>query len=141
MDSDGTAESVVIKQKKTSSRITTRKKKMDINIPEPSIGQVDYYLEKWKELENYRLQEDALNKLFIELCPKNRDITDILWKASTLNNFYSTNIFSIYPVAKHIHKLDIDSRLEASNVGLFVDIQQVMIRGKKKNFYSFATKY
>lgn len=56
LDSDGTAESVVIKQKKTSSRITTRKKKMDINIPEPSIEQVDYYLEKWKELENYRLQ-------------------------------------------------------------------------------------
>ncbi|WP_443032031.1 hypothetical protein, partial [Streptococcus parasuis] len=99
------------------------------------------YLEKWIELENYRLQEDALNKLFFELCPQNTDIADILLKASTLNNFYSTNIFSIYPVAKHIHELNIDSRLEVGDVGLVVDIQQVKIGEKKKNFYSFATKY
>lgn len=139
--SDGTAESVVQKQKKMDSRIATRKKKMGIDVPEPSNEQVDYYLEKWKELENYRLQEDALNKLFFELCPQNRDITDILLKASTLNNFYSTNIFSIYPVAKHIHGLDIDSRLESGDVSLVTDIQQIIIGEKKKNFYSFATKY
>ena len=141
LDYEGITESVVLKQKKTSSRKTTRKKKMDIDIPEPSNEQVDNYLEKWKELENYRLQEDALNKLFFELCPENKDITDILLKASTLNNFYNTNIFSIYPVAKHIHQLDIDSRLETGDVGLVADIQQVMIGEKKKNFYSFASKY
>jgi len=141
LDSDGTAESVLKKQKKTGSRTTTRKKKIKVDVPSPSNEQVDYYLEKWKELENYRLQEDALNKLFFELCPENKDIADILIKASTLNNFYSTNIFSIYPVAKHIHELDIDSRLEAGDAGLVADIQQVMIGGKKKNFYSFATKY
>lgn len=91
--------------------------------------------------ENYRLQEEALNKLFFELCPKNSDITDILLKASTLNNFYSTNIFSIYPVAKHIFNLNIDSRLKAGDVTLVGDIQHVIIGDAKKNFYSFASKY
>ncbi|MCD6436599.1 MAG: hypothetical protein J7L15_09515 [Clostridiales bacterium] len=138
---DGVVEPPVISQTKSISRQYSRKKKKEIDIPDPSINQVEIYLKKWKELENYRLQEDALNKLFFELCPKNKDITDILLKASTLNNFYSTNIFSIYPVAKHIHNLDIDSRLESGDVGLVSDIQQIIIGEKKKNFYSFATKY
>jgi len=62
-------------------------------------------------------------------------------KAATLNDFYSTNIFSIYPVAKHICALDIDARLTAGDVTLVEDIQYVTISGKKKRFYSFATKY
>ena len=33
--------------------------------------------------------------------PKNSDINDILIKCSSLNDFYITNIFSIFPVAKH----------------------------------------
>lgn len=113
----------------------------NIQIPDPSIDQVEVYLEKWNGLENYRLQEEALNKLFFELCPRNVDITDILLKTSTLNNFYSTNIFSIYPVAKHIYSLDIDSRLHAGDVTLVRDLQYVMIGETVKNFYSFATKY
>ena len=122
-------------------RTSNNKRKIKVDVPSPSIEQVDLYLDKWVELENYRLQEDALNKLFFELCPKNNNITDILLKASTLNNFYSTNIFSIYPVAKHIHGLDIDYRLESGDVGLVVDIQKTIIGEKEKNFYSFATKY
>lgn len=62
-------------------------------------------------------------------------------KASTLNDFYSTNIFSIYPVAKHICALDIDARLKAGDVTLVGDIQYVPIGDTEKNFYSFATKY
>lgn len=139
--SDGTAEPVAPKQEKTAKPVDTRKKKVNIVIPDPSNDQVELYLKKWYGLENYRLQEDALNKLFFELCPKNQAITDILLKASTLNNFYSTNIFSIYPVAKHICALDIDARLEAGDVTLVGDIQYVNIGETLKNFYSFATKY
>jgi hypothetical protein len=36
----------------------------------PNLVEVKRYLEKWQTLENYRLQEDALNKLFVELCPQ-----------------------------------------------------------------------
>lgn len=110
-------------------------------IPTPSIKQVNKYLKKWDSLENYHLQEEALDKLFIELCPKNTKIEDILIKCATLNDFYSTNIFSIYPVAKHILSLTIDKRLAKGDSSLVDDIKMVKIKGVKKNFYSFATKY
>ncbi|WP_416148943.1 hypothetical protein ACM26V_22175 [Salipaludibacillus sp. HK11] len=139
--SDGTAEPSTPNQENTADRTYTRKKKMDVNVPDPSIEQVEFYLAKWDGLENYYLQEEALNKLFFELCPKNTDIIDVLLKASTLNDFYSTNIFSIYPVAKHICALDIDSRLKAGDVSLVRDIQYVTIGDSERNFYSFATKY
>ncbi len=129
------------KQEKTANRAYTRKKKMDVDVPYPSIEQVEFYLTKWDGLENYHLQEDALKKLFTELCPKNIDVIDVLLKASTLNDFYSTNIFSIYPVAKHICYLDIDLRLKAGDVTLVRDIQYVTISDTLKNFYSFASKY
>ena len=139
--SDGTAEPSAPRQEKTTNRAYTRKKKMDIDVPDPSINQVEFYLEKWDSLENYHLQEDALNKLFFELCPKNTDVLDILLKASTLNDFYSTNIFAIYPVAKHIRDLGIDARLKAGDVTLVGDIQYVPIGNTLRNFYSFASKY
>jgi hypothetical protein len=103
--SDGNAQAFTTRQEKIDNPSKSRKKRLDGEVPAPSIDQVDFYLEKWDGLENYHLQEDALHKLFFELCPKNTDIVDILLKASTLNDFYSTNIFSIYPVAKHIYNL------------------------------------
>ncbi len=116
-------------------------RKSDISVPGPSKEQMEYYLAKWDELENYHLQEDALDKLFLKLCPKNADITDILLKVSTLNDFYSTNIFSVYPVAKHILSLGVDARLKAGDVTLVNDIKQININGTERNFYSFASKY
>ena len=62
-------------------------------------------------------------------------------KAATLNDFYSTNIYSIYPVAKHILELDIDRSLAVGRVDLVDDIQTVMVRWKEMHFYSFASKY
>ena len=41
----------------------------------------------------------------------NTSIENILIKCSVLNDFYSTNIFKVYPVAVHILDLDIDDRL------------------------------
>lgn len=120
---------------------TIRKRKVNVEIPTPCASEVELYLSKWDELEHYRLQEDALDKLFFTLCPENKDISDVLLKVSTLNDFYSTNIFSIYPVAKHITSLDIDVRLKAGDVTLVGDIQRVVINGTERNFYSFATKY
>lgn len=139
--SDGTNETSTPKQENIANHAYRHKKKTEVNVPEPSIEQVEFYLAKWDTLENYRLQENALNKLFFELCPNNTDIIDVLLKASALNDFYSTNIFSIYPVAKHICTLDIDARLKAGDVTFVGDIQYVNIGDTEKNFYSFATKY
>lgn len=125
--------------------VTTMKDPVNKNsnpqVPAPSLEQVEHYLCAWDELENYRLQEDALNRLFFSLCPANTDLSDILLKVAVLNDFYSTNIFSVYPVAKHILSLDIDARLKAGDVTLVSDIQKVTINNVEKNFYSFATKY
>ena len=119
--------------------VKSKPRKMKQNLPDPSIEQVEYYLSQWDSLENYHLQEDALDKLFFELCPENTDISDVLLKVSTLNDFYSTNIFKVYPLAKHIVALDIDDRLKAGDVNLVGDIQ--MVSGINRKFYSFATKY
>ncbi|MDO4896742.1 MAG: hypothetical protein Q3971_05195 [Moraxella sp.] len=115
---------------------------MNPNIPTPSIDEVNKYLTLWQTLENYRLQENALNKLFIELAPNNTDISDVLIKSATLNDFYSTNIFTIYPVAKHIMQVkNIDERLKNGDVTLIDDIKTITINGKTKHFYSFTSKY
>ena len=107
----------------------------------PSVDQVEYYLAQWDALENYHLQEDALDRLFLTLCPENNNISDILLKVSVLNDFYSTNIFKVFPVAKHILSLHIDVRLQQGDVTLVDEIKEVEISGKTLNFYSFATKY
>lgn len=112
-----------------------------LNIPTPCQEEIIKYLNKWDSLENYVLQESALDKLFFKTYPNNTDINDILIKASSLNDFYSTNIFSIFSVAKHILELNIDNRLKENDESLVNDIANVKINGKEKRFYSFATKY
>lgn len=131
----------ISKKVEVKDKNTKVAKKENMILPKPSSEQLEKYLKKWDALENYHLQEDALDKLFLELCPTNTDLSDILIKASTLNDFYSTNIFWIYPVAKHIHGLNIDDRLKVGDVTLVNDVMQITIDGKQKNFYSFATKY
>ena len=91
----------------------------------------------WNTLENYSLQEAALDKLFFTLAPGNTRVEDILLKVSTLNDFYSTNIFSVFPVAKHILSLNIDTRLKQGDPTLVDAIKTV----DRRNHYSFATKY
>ena len=110
-------------------------------IEKPCPEQVRFYLKAWDEQENYVLQENALDKLFFVTYPNNTDINDILIKASSLNDFYSTNIFSIFAVAKHIFELNIDQRLRRGDLSLVDDIADITIGEKPKRFYSFASKY
>lgn len=121
--------------KATPHRKHTRVAK--ISLPRPCHSEVEKYLESWNNLENYSLQEAALDKLFFSLAPNNTRIEDILLKVSTLNDFYSTNIFSVFPVAKHILSLNIDTRLKQGDPTLVDAIKTV----DGRNHYSFATKY
>ena len=109
------------------------------DIPKPTAEQVEKYLEQWNALENYVDQENSLDKLFFNLIPENKCIEDILIKCSTLNDFYSTNIFSIFPIAKHILQLNIDERLKNGDLTLIEDIADRNVIGRRK--YSFASKY
>ena len=113
------------------------KRTAKILLPRPCQDEVEKYLRLWNALENYSLQESALDKLFVTLAPSNTQIEDILLKVSTLNDFYSTNIFSVFPVAKHILSLDIDTRLNQGDPTLVDTIKTV----DGRNHYSFATKY
>ena len=111
------------------------------NPPQPNKSIVKFYLSRWKTLENYKLQEQSLNLLFHSYCPNNNQLEQILLKVSALNDFYSTNIFDTYTVAKHILKCNIDKDLSAGNEALVNKIAPVTINGKTRNFYSFASKY
>ena len=76
-----------------------------------------------KELEN-NLEDNALQKLFTQLCPENTILEDVLIKCTTLNRLYSTNIFNIRAVAEHIHLLNIDERLHHGDLSLVESIAQ-----------------
>ncbi len=113
-----------------------------MNILSPTPELLIEYLNKWNSLENYVYQENSLRKLFQDTYPENNNIDDVLVKVCVLNDFYSTNIFSPFSVAKHIISLEIDSRLEENDLRLVNDLARVRMRnGKTYNFYSFATKY
>ncbi|MBP3919714.1 MAG: hypothetical protein J6I50_11170 [Clostridia bacterium] len=113
------------------------RRKVKVVIPQPCPAEVEKYLQLWKKKKDYASQEAALDKLFFHLAPQNRDVADILLKVSTLNDFYSTNIFSVFPVAEHILALNIDERLAQGDPGLVDDIKTV----NERSHYSFATKY
>lgn len=115
--------------------------KKEIIVPTPTNEEVQKYLDIWDSLPGYTAQESALWKLFNATYPHNKDIDDILIKVSTLNDFYSTNIFSVFPVAEHILALDIDERLDDADPTLVQDIASVTVSNKARNFYSFASKY
>lgn len=113
-----------------------------MNIPKPSKQELKNYLELWDSLENYVLQESSLQKLFTETYPKNDRIENVLIKVCSLNDFYSTNIYSPFTVAKHIVDLQIDKKLENNSLELVNEIAEIeMSNGRLINFYSFATKY
>jgi len=113
-----------------------------IEIETPSKYEVEKYLNLWDYLENYTLQESALEKLFMKTYPLNDDLDDVLIKVCALNDFYGTNIFSPFTVAKHIISLNIDKKILEGDLWIVSEIALVKMNGgKTKNFYSFATKY
>lgn len=113
-----------------------------MNIPKPSSIEVQYYLNLWDQLENYYLQESSLRKLFTKTYPYNNCLDDVLIKVCSLNDFYSTNIFSPFTVAKHIVALNIDKKLKKNDLNLVNQIANIKMNGGRHiNFYSFATKY
>lgn len=117
-------------------------KRDKMKIIKPSDIIINEYLKKWDSLETYVLQESSLKKLFSQTYPLNVEMDDVLIKVCSLNDFYNTNIFSPFIVAKHIVSLKIDDRLKNNDLELVNDIAKTKVNENKEiNFYSFATKY
>lgn len=136
----GTEINVPVEHKERNAPVFRSSRRRE-DVPEPSEEQVELWLHQWDELEDYTAQEAAIDRLFHGEFSKNDNLQNILIKCSVLNDFYSTNIFKIYPVAKHILSLNIDERLKTGDPTLVDDIARVQINDKEKNFYSFASKY
>jgi hypothetical protein len=130
-----------VDRKPLSARYNSPTKK----IPRPTNQSVAEYLDKWTRLPGYVEQENALLLLFKDTFPNNNNLSEVLLKCSTLNDFYGTNIYNIFPVAKHILNLNIDSRLVDGDPMLVNDISLghgITARsGKELHLFSFATKY
>ena len=108
--------------------------------PTPQV--VQKYIAEWNGLTRYVDQENALDKLFTELCPSNNEIESVLLKIAVLNNFYSTNIYDVHTVATHFMDCNIDQRLAGEDPKLVDDLAHVTLKnGTDIHFYSFATKY
>lgn len=111
-------------------------------IPKPTQKELEKWLDNWEKMENYRNQENALNKLFHETYPKNNDINEILIKVATLNDFYSTHILNIFKVAEHIKNIkNLDDRLQKGDEKLVKEIAKVGLKKKgwkEDNFLFFC---
>jgi hypothetical protein len=88
--------------------------------------------------------EEALNELFGQY-PGNANLPQVLLKVVSLNRLYSTQIFAVMDVARHIHEnaTEIDSGLSAGSPLVVQTIGRVTIglTGKLRYNFSFATKY
>ena len=110
---------------------------------DPTTDNIRKWIQAWEETDGYPEQESALDKLFGDLCPDNEELDDILIKVCTLNDFYSTNIYKVFDVAKVIQSLDIDSRLNADTPDTHIvdDIVDGVKQRTGRSVYSFASKY
>lgn len=106
----------------------------------PSEAEMVKYHKIWDTWEDYVANEKALDEIFVSdpAFRLNNDMSKVMVKCAALNDFYSTNIFNIYPVAKNIVGIkNIDDRLLKGDLSLVDEIAEA--DGRRN--YSFATKY
>jgi len=106
----------------------------------PTSKLIREYNNKFKNDERYYLADQAIIKLFKKF-KENKDLKDIMLKISVINDLYSTNIFATFKMAKHILSLKVDPAINKGDPEIVNKIARITISNKKKNFYSFATKY
>ena len=75
----------------------------------------------------------------------NDNQSHVLLKVVALNRLYSTNIFAVHDMARHIHKLaqEVDAALRTGAPEIVGKIATVIISatGKTRRSYSFASKF
>jgi len=111
----------------------------------PNNALIASYAEKFKADERYYPADLALTKLIARF-PSNEDLEDILLKVTSINRLYSTSVYDVNKMARHILSLRLDERLAKGDLLLIEAIARGHEIRSKKNysevyFYSFATKY
>jgi hypothetical protein len=113
---------------------------MDLIVPSDHV--VDEYVQRFNDIERYRVAEKILDQLFSDDF-SNNEIHIVFRKVSLLNSMASTNIYATFALSQHILSIkDFDERLHKNkDVVLVRELSHITINGKHKNFYSFASKY
>lgn len=111
---------------------------MDLERPSPSL--VQRYIIGLQNNQFFISAEEGLKELF-GTYPRNDLLSTVLLKVAALNSLYSTNIYAVFDVARHIRQLNIDSQLQQNDLSLIDKIAVVTIGEKTRRNYSFATKY
>ena len=112
-------------------------------IPEwyiPSVKDAEWFINNWREVGKFSAPVDAMVKICRQY-PNNNNLEEVLIKCAVIDNFSSTNVFDLYKMANHIVEKHIDEKLKKEDYSVVDDIANVVIGGKKRNFYSFASKY
>ncbi|MBQ8703757.1 MAG: hypothetical protein IJ524_05230 [Bacteroidales bacterium] len=112
----------------------------------PSAAEADHYWQQWMTLNRYRSAEEALARLFRPRKDKEYlDRSDLLIKCSTLNDFYSTSIYSVYRVVEHYMGVEnLGQRMAQGDLSLVEELRNVPTSDageRTRDFYSFATKF
>ncbi len=110
------------------------------DLQRPTRELVEHYYSRFAADPRYGMADNAIIKL-IGKFPLNTSLDEVLLKVCTINSLYSTQIYATMAVAEHIQHLDVDHRLTDGDATLVSDIGNVEVGGKRKYFYSFATKY
>ncbi len=106
----------------------------------PTPKYVSRCVKRFLEEPRYAIADQAVASVF-EQWPRNTVLKEVLAKVVVLNGLYSTSIYALYPVAKHIVSLEIDARLNLGDLQLVEDIAKITAGGKQRFNLSFASKY
>jgi hypothetical protein len=105
----------------------------------PTPALVSQYVQKFDD--DFGLADKALAELFSAF-PDNIELEHVLLKVTAVNALYFTSIWNVFPVAKHICQLNIDTKLTQGVPDLVKEIADTPGKdGKIRCNYSFATKY
>lgn len=111
-----------------------------MSLTEPTLDFVQRRLRELDGDERFYGAERAVGLVF-QQWPGNTDFHQVLVKTIVLNQLYTTSIYDVWTVARHIVSLEIDERLRRGDLSLIRDIGSVQFKEKARYFLSFATKY
>jgi hypothetical protein len=116
-----------------------------MNCDEHTLPTADLVLAACRKFdEENKIVEQALTDLFSQY-PRNDNRPHVLLKVVALNRLYSTQIFAVHDMARHIYEQhqDIDSALENKSPEIVDGIATFTVSTAQKEFtnYCFASKY